>query len=83
MPVTYNIVYQLDIDTKILRKHCAFATSKRKKEKKKKRNYQTRLERVRGPQEIHLLKGEINREHLALMNTWRGDWATGEEDVVE
>ena len=36
MPVTYNIVYQLDIDTKILRKHCAFATSKRKKEKKKK-----------------------------------------------
>ena len=59
---------------------CYFKT---KKKKRKKRNYQTRLKRVRGPQEIHLLKGEINREHLALMNTWRGDCATGEEDVVE
>ena len=89
MPVTYNIVYQLYFNTKILRnirrkhKTIAHLLLQNEKKKRKKRNYQTRLKRVRGPQEIHLLKGEINREHLALMNTWRGDCATGEEDVVE
>ena len=59
---------------------CYFKT---KKKKKKKTKLPDQIEEGRGLQEIHLLKGEINREHLALMNTWRGDCATGEENVVE
>ena len=54
MPVTYNIVYQLYFNTKILRnirrkhKTIAHLLLQNEKKKRKKRNYQTRLKRVEG-----------------------------------